>query len=826
MNTCSIPLPGRYVEVAPNARLADRRATLTYRVPEALEASTEVGQLIWAPLKKRIVLGIVVERHDREPATEHIRDIHAPVEPTFCLTPLQWRLAVWIAEQTVCTLYEAASVMLPPGVGSRAVEYLSLKRQPLTDEIDTLTPSQKRLVAFLSAEGETTLERAQRAQQSSLRTIVPALEERGIVQRIARVRNRPEPRMTRAEQVRLVPDSMPPPERAHRQVEALAWLTPRLRTRPDLAMPIESIVASSDITRATLRALAARGCIIIEPLTEAAADHSGGSGAPPLTNEQSAAWEQIRPRLDREAAALAILLHGVTGSGKTELYLRAAGTCLASGRSAIVLAPEIGLSSQIAQRFRARFGNRAIILHSALGDSTRAANWQRAGGVDPVVVIGPRSALFAPLHDIGVIILDEEHDSSYKQDSIPRYHTRAVAEELASYHNALLILGSATPDVETFYRSTTAGWQRIELRERVGQRVAAGGGQLIARPIPLPDTVVVDMRAELRSGNESIFSRRLMEVVSQRIMAGEQIMLFLNRRGMSTIVQCRSCGAVTQCPYCDIPLVYHRTSGRVICHRCGHRRLAPARCEVCGSDAIGYFGAGTQRIESEVQRLVPHARVVRWDQDALRGGVTHESLLRRVLNHEVDIIVGTQMIAKGLDLPDVTAVGVINADTYLYLPDIRAAERTFQMVTQVAGRAGRRVSGSEVVLQTFSPEHYAISNAARHDYASFYREEIAFRARHGYPPFKRLARLVIRHTDEDRARGEAEALAGVLEAEILSRPEIQGIDIIGPAPTFSARVRGQYGWQIIIRGGELLALLADLNLHPGWTIDIDPVNLL
>ena len=252
MNTCSIPLPGRYVEVAPNARLADRRATLTYRVPEALEASTEVGQLIWAPLKKRIVLGIVVERHDREPATEHIRDIHAPVEPTFCLTPLQWRLAVWIAEQTVCTLYEAASVMLPPGVGSRAVEYLSLKRQPLTDEIDTLTPSQKRLVAFLSAEGETTLERAQRAQQSSLRTIVPALEERGIVQRIARVRNRPEPRMTRAEQVRLVPDSMPPPERAHRQGEALAWLTPRLRTRPDLAMPIESIVASSDITRATL----------------------------------------------------------------------------------------------------------------------------------------------------------------------------------------------------------------------------------------------------------------------------------------------------------------------------------------------------------------------------------------------------------------------------------------------------------------------------------------------------------------------------------------------------------------------------------------------
>ncbi len=826
MNACSTRSPARYAEVAPNARLAERRATLTYRVPDTLDESIDVGQLIWVPLRQKLVLGVVVERHDRQPATDGIRDIHAPVEPSFCLTPLQWQLAVWIAEETICTLYEAASVMLPPGVGSRAVEYLSLKRRPSHTEVAGLTPAQKRLVAYLDAEGEVPLERAQRAQRSSLRTIVPALEERGLVQRIARVRHRPEPQARVAEQVRLIPGAPPPPDRAPRQVEALEWLVPRLRARPGLAMPVETALATSGIARSTLRAIAARGCIAIEPMSGDVHDDVRSSGTIALTAEQSDAWERIRPHLGRAAATHASLLHGVTGSGKTELYLRAAATSLASGRSAIVLVPEIGLSSQIAARFRARFGDRALILHSALGDRERATNWQRAAGDEPVVVIGPRSALFAPLGDVGVIVLDEEHDSSYKQDNVPRYHARAVAEQLAAYHSALLVLGSATPDVETYHRSTTAGWSRIELRERVGQRVAAGDGRLVARPIPLPDAEIVDMRAELRGGNESIFSRRLMEVITQRLAADEQVILFLNRRGMSTIVQCRSCGTVSQCPYCDIPLVYHRTVGRVICHRCGHRQPPPRRCETCGSDAVGYFGTGTQRIESEIQRLLHNARVLLWDHDALRGDVTHESLLRSVLDHEVDIIVGTQMVAKGLDLPDVTAVGVINADTYLYLPDIRAAERTFQMVTQVAGRAGRRASGGEVVLQTYSPAHYAITSAARHDYAAFYREEIAFRARHGYPPFKRLARLMIRNSDETRARTEAETLAEALERALLGRPEIRGIDIIGPAPAFSSRVRGQYGWQIIVRGGPLLALLSDLNLHPGWMIDVDPVNLL
>lgn len=828
MNGCSDPAPtiaAPFVEVAPDARLTDRRGTLTYRVPVGLDADLDVGQLIWVPLRHKLTLGIVVERHARPPvAGFEVRELHALVEPTFCLTPVQWQLAVWIAEETVCTLFEAASPMLPPGVGSRAVEHLVLRHDVADDERAALTPAQRRLVELLDAEGEIPLERAQRALGSSLTSVVPALEELGVLRRIARVKHRPPEDEPVTLRVRLLPGGDPPAERAPKQLEAWSWLSPRLRARVDRALPLEGILRSSGIERATLRALEDRGLIAIEPLpVEASVDAAGARVQ--LTDEQLAAWQQLREALRAERPGR-VLLHGVTGSGKTELYLRAAAETLALGRSVVVLVPEIALSGQIATRFRERFGSRAIVLHSALSDRERARNWRRSAGDEPLVVVGPRSALFAPLADVGVVVVDEEHDASYKQDTVPRYHARAVATKLAQLHRALLVLGSATPDVETYRASQRPGWQRLELRERVGQRVVDESGQTVGMPIALPEARVVDMRAELRTGNDHLFSRQLLDVIDDRLAARQQVILFLNRRGASTFVQCRSCGTVTSCPYCDIPLVWHRQNDRMVCHRCGHRAPPPRRCRECGSEAIGYYGTGTQRVETEIQARFPAARVLRWDQDALRGKVTHEGLLQRVLRHEVDIIVGTQMIAKGLDLPDVTAVGVVNADTWLYLPDIRAAERTFQMLTQVAGRAGRRAAGGEVIFQTYSPAHYAIAAAAKHDYAAFYREEIAFRREHGYPPFKRLARLLYRHADEDRARAEAEAMAEQLTRALVARPEIEGVDIIGPAPAFSARVRGLYGWQLLVRGDQLVALLASIDIHPGWAIDVDPVSLL
>jgi len=798
---------------------------LTYRVPTPID-EIEVGQLIWVPLRRKLVLGVVVERHGRVPDSGYeIKDIHAPVEPSFCLTPIQWQLAVWMAEETICTLYEAASVMLPPGVGSRAVEYLSLRHEPPAGERDQLTPAQRRLIDFLAREGEVTLERAQRSQRSSLVSIIPALEALGLLQKVARVKHREPESEHVTYRVRLLDGAQPPPERAPKQAEAFAWLSPRLRARSDRALPIETVLGMSGIDRPTLRALADRGILVIEPMLDTSTTAGSNGNTVTLTDEQRRAWDTMRG-LRRGTEQRTVLLHGVTGSGKTELYLRLAADVLADRRSAIVLVPEIALSGQIAARFRERFGNRALVLHSALGDRERYRNWQRAATGEPLVIVGPRSALFAPLASVGAIVLDEEHDGSYKQDSVPRYHARAVAAKLAELHGALLVLGSATPDVETYRHARQPDWALLELRERVGQRVADDDGGVSAHAIALPEARIVDMRSELRAGRDSIFSRALTDIISDRLDVNQQVILFLNRRGASTFIQCRACGGVSSCPYCDIPMVYHRTTERLVCHRCGHRTAPPSICATCRSTSIGYYGTGTQRVETEIQSLFPDARILRWDQDALRGKVSHESLLARVMRHEVDIVVGTQMIAKGLDLPEVTAVGVINADTYLFLPDIRAAERTFQMLTQVAGRAGRRAAGGQVIFQTFSPEHYAVTNAARHDYEAFYTEEIAFRRQHGYPPFKRLARLLIRHSDEAKARQAAEEMTALLEDELAARPEIRGVDLIGPAPAFSTRVRGQYGWQLLVRGDQLVGLLAGIQFTPGWVVDVDPVNLL
>ncbi|MEZ4570397.1 MAG: primosomal protein N' [Thermomicrobiales bacterium] len=577
-------------------------------------------------------------------------------------------------------------------------------------------------------------------------------------------------------------------------------------------------------SRSILNALEERGIISIERTTVAEPEPRRRSFVQ-LTGEQTRVWNQIVEGI-RDNPSQGFLLHGVTGSGKTEIYFRLIAEVLERGKSAILLVPEIALAGQVIDRATSRFGDRAIVLHSSLDDRTRYDNWLTALSGDPVVVVGPRSALFAPLPDVGVIIVDEEHETAYKQETPPRYHARTVARRLSRLHGAALILGSATPDVESTYHATRGGWIGLRLTERVGQRAVDRFGNVTPMAIGLPDIEVVDLRSELRAGNAALFSRRLQELMGQRLQSGEQSILFLNRRGMSTFIQCRSCGAVAECPFCDIPMVYHRAGERLICHRCGHRTPPMRICSECGSNSIGYFGTGTQRVEDETKKAFPGARVMRWDQDALRGGVSHETLLRRVQNQEVDIVVGTQMIGRGLDLANVTLVGVVNADTYLHLPDFRAAERSFQMLVQVAGRAGRRASGGQVVIQTYSPEHYALTSAAAQTYDQFYREEIAFRARHGHPPFKRLTRLLVRDRDNLSAEERALDLATEIERFILEHPEFQGVDMLGPAPAFAVRVRGLYGWQILLRGDVAPRVLSAMRIPPGWVVDVDPVSLL
>jgi primosomal protein N' (replication factor Y) (superfamily II helicase) len=825
MNICSNSQPVSLAEVAVDARFADRRTTLSYLIPAHLKGDLEVGQLVWAPLRKGLTVGVICEIHNRPiPGGVELRPVHAPVEPTFRLTPLQWALAVWMTEETICSLFEAASVMFPPGVETRGVEHLELIATPA--DTARITPLQKRLIDYLETHPNAPIGAARRALGSSLTTVVPALEDTGVVRRVVRVRNRPptEPRLP--ETVRLVPGVEPPPERAPRQREAYNWLSARLRSRPDGTLPIKTLLQSDLIDRAVLRALVNRGVIAIETGQSAngsrGASHAAG---PELTSEQHQAWGTIRPLLDTGHRAQ-VLLHGVTGSGKTEIYFRAAASVLASGKSAILLVPEIALASQVIERAVERFGTDAIILHSGMNDRERYDNWHRCASGEPVVVVGPRSALFAPIPNLGLVVVDEEQEAAYKQDSVPRYHARAVAMRLVEMHDALLILGSATPDVESYFRAGGPDWHLIELHERVGQRRIDTAGVVRGMSIALPSVRIVDMRAELRAGNRAIFSRQLMDVLRHRLASGEQSILFLNRRGSSTMVQCRTCGHVSSCPLCDIPMVYHRDGNRLTCHRCGYRTRPPQQCPACSSPEIGYYGAGTQRIEAEIRSLLPKARVQRWDRDVLRGKITHDILLRRIAQHEVDIIVGTQMVAKGLDLPDVTAVGVINADTFLHMPDFRSAERTFQMLTQVAGRAGRRASGAEVVIQSYSPEHYTIQHAASHDYSGFYREEIAFRGRHGYPPFKRITRLLYRHTDDIEAQMAANTFCAEVEHAIASSSLGTGIDILGPAPAFATRVRGRYGWQILLRGDNGPALMAGMKIPFGWAVDVDPVSLL
>jgi primosomal protein N' (replication factor Y) len=451
------------------------------------------------------------------------------------------------------------------------------------------------------------------------------------------------------------------------------------------------------------------------------------------------------------------------------------------------------------------------------------------------VVIGPRSALFAPVSRLGLIVLDEAHDSSYKQDEpipLPPYQTRDVAHKLGGLTGAAVLFGSATPNVVTYRRASSGDYRLLELPERIVVDAAEHGREAATRPPSvtrtLPPVRVVDLRQELRAGNRSIFSRALQAGLSRTLAAGEQAILFLNRRGAATFVLCRDCGHVVRCPNCDVPLTHHHLSlgegsSRLVCHHCNHREPAPTHCSDCGSRRVRYFGLGTEQVEIALRQIQPDARLLRWDRDTARGA-DHERFLQAFVDHRADVLIGTQMIAKGLDLPLVTLVGVVSADTALYLPDFRTAERTFQLLTQVAGRAGRSQRGGRVIVQTYNPEHYAIRAAAHHDYAAFYAQELAYRRQLGYPPFSRLVALRYRDKDPHHCRLESERLAGWLAAEIrrLGVPA----DLIGPAPCFFARVQGRHRWQIVIRAPDPTALLRNVALPRGWRVDVDPESLL
>ena len=535
----------------------------------------------------------------------------------------------------------------------------------------------------------------------------------------------------------------------------------------------------------------------------------------------------------------------MTGSGKTEIYMRAIDFALARGQRAIVLVPEIALTPQTVRRFAARFPGRVAVLHSRLTDGERYDTWRRARQGLFDIVVGPRSALFTPLPDLGVIVVDEEHDGSYKQTPPippPYYHARETAVRLGEILRATVILGSATPDLVTYHRAQSGRYRLLELPRRImGHRgrieSQAARLQINARylrqgddpddalTIPLPPIQVVDLRQELRAGNRSIFSRALSQALTETLERGEQAILFLNRRGTATFVICRDCGYVARCKRCETPLTYHRPQSLLVCHQCGRQEPQVSECPVCGSKRIRYFGLGTEQVEEQVRQHWPGARITRWDRDTTAGRDAHEQLLAGFINQEADVLVGTQMIAKGLDLPLVTLVGVISADVSLGLPDYRTGERAFQLLAQVAGRAGRGLLGGRVIIQTYQPEHYAIQAAAEHDYASFYIEEIRFRTQHSLPPFRRLAKLVLVDPVNERGKREAEKLAKGLRRQARELA-LSATEILGPTPPFFNRIDGRYRWQLLIRTPNPTRLLADFPIPANWFVDIDPESTL
>jgi primosomal protein N' (replication factor Y) len=857
------------------------RPLFTYLVPQALAAELQPGHLVLVPFGPKLVQGIVWkvgEEAGARPDELALREIAGLLDAMPILLPHQQALAEWLADYYCASLTNATLVMVPPRLesGARLLWRGDAEggEAEAREQVRLRDASTRALAGLLREKGKLD-EKAVRKAVGGARasTAIAELVEQGLAE-LAPAHLRTQ----RARVVRLAvsyEEAARWHETAQQQLEQLSLhQAPGLRkqlavmglllaTSPRTASAqaqsrhwtLTEVRKTTRATAATLAALQRLGLIQVEeaeirhdPVARRKAAHSA-----PL--ELTSAQRQAVERILAASAAAVFLLHGITGSGKTEVYLQTLAAVIARRQQGIVLVPEIALTPQAVERFAGRFPGRVAVLHSELSDLDRYDQWRkiRAGEVD--VVVGSRSAIFAPLPKLGLIVLDEEHESAYKQENdgqgyrLP-YHARDVAIALGRLTGAQVVLGSATPSTESYYAAQSGRYVLLELPMRVGQAERdtpqapapeptrddgrdAGASQnaspgLTAQHAGLPMVTIVDLRAELRAGNTGLLSRALYRGLVEVLEGGQQAILFLNRRGMASSVMCRNCGYVALCPHCDIALTYHATEHALICHYCYRHEEPPEMCPICVGVSLRYAGQGTERIEEAVQRLFPRARLLRWDRDTARGRHGHERLLEAFANHQADILIGTQMIAKGLDLPSVTLVGVIAAETALYLPDYRTAERAFQLLTQVAGRAGRGAAPGRVIFQTFTPEHFCIQAAAEHNYREFYEAEIMARRQYGYPPFRRFVKLTYSHKDRYTAQVEATSLSNTL-TQLIAELGLPDTDLVGPAPAFLERLRENYRWQIIIRGPDLRPLLREVapeDLPYGWSVDIDPMNTL
>jgi primosomal protein N' (replication factor Y) len=817
--------PSQYAEVA--VYQANVRRTFHYAVPDDLPVA--IGHLVQVSFRTGLSQGIVLALTDASPV-QRAKPIQAIIVPEPVVTPTQIAFARWLADYTLSPLANCLWLMLPPGIAKRGgVRYrLAEPESECPPEGDTLAAQ---VIALLCKRGALTAKQLDRAlpNRAWREAIRPLLANGRLLSEPILPQPDAEARTVRIARLLIAPERVPliVQEMARSPKQAAALL---VLAEHDGECDVSDLMRDSGASLHALRQLAAKELIEIaeeeryrDPLANR---HYPPQPIPTLTAEQEACWQAIRVAQDGDGGAF--LLHGVTGAGKTEIYLRAIEHALAQGRQALVLVPEIALVAQTVSRFASRFPGQVAVVHSALTDGEQYDTWRRARSGEIGVVIGARSALFTPLPDLGVIVIDEEHDESYKQSPPlppPYYHAREAALALMRLQRGVAILGSATPDVVTTFRARRGDLTYLRLPNRVVVPRNASDAAPEATAAPLPPVTIVDMRQELRAGNRSMFSAALRQALRETLERGEQALLFLNRRGAATFVLCRDCGYVARCPECDIPLTFHKhgEGGALTCHYCGYQSASLSRCPQCNSERIRYFGAGTASVAEAVESEFAGARVLRWDRDTAQERGAHEAIWTRFAAGESDVLVGTQMIVKGLDLPRVTLVGVMLAETALSLPDYRAAERTFQLLTQAAGRAGRGWRGGRVILQTYQPDHYAIQAAAHHDYETFYERELEYRRLLDYPPYKRLVRLLFSAPNPAQAQREAQAAAQVLRAHIAAE-QLTATRLIGPTTAHFAKLDGVYYWHILARTTDPARLIGDSAAH--WIVDVDPVETL
>ncbi len=811
----------RYAEVAVLSG-SPQRGAFTYAVPGGM--AIRRGMSVVVPWRTQWALGIVLEVASESEVAEP-REISHVLDPRTLLSQQQLELANWLAAQYLAPISACVSLFLPPGAPSRARKSastfrpimpvapltpkrleLSITDQQLRELIDSWPmskPSRPAELLLLLVEADVAVADAARTLGGT-RTLDNWLASTSLAIRDG-------------EFVRLAID----PEDARSAANSLRRTAAERRQLAVLRLLASGGVDETeakpmtDANSADLDALEQMGLVRRRTVT-VAEPSSTPIALPSLTDAQRNATNELVRSLDAGRGET-FLLHGVTGSGKTEVYLAAAEHALAGGGGVVVLVPEIALAPQTIARFEARFPGQVALRHSGLSRSEARDQWRQVATGAKRVLVGARSALFGPMQDLALVILDEEHEWTYKQtDPQPRYHARAVAQEMARRWGVVTVLGSATPDLVSMSAARSEDGRLLTLSDRI----QSGSGEPIVIPQPIVD--VVDMREELAAGVRSVFSRDLDAAISDALVRDEQVLLFLNRRGMSALV-CRACGETVGCRRCEISMTLHRPGPYLQCHECGERQSVPNSCPACYDERIGAMSFGTAQLEAEVRRRWGDVPITRWDRDTSSSSDSHETLLREFAEGRSQVLIGTQMIAKGLDLPRVTVAGVVNADLSLRESDYTASERTFQLLSQVAGRAGRGALGGRVIVQTYAPDHFAVTAAAAHDYEAFYQQEMRLRAALDYPPYGRLARLTVSRSSATEADSEADRVVRELDALRATTPGAV-VDVIGPAPANPARRRDLWRRQVLLKGENPSVLLSRLELGRGWSVDVDPVD--